>query len=914
MGCGASTASQVAPTTTSSTPRKQRREDRPSSAKRQQQHHPERESETTSPSPQTPYRQEKPAAAEVRSSQDESLPPQLQKSRDAVELQPESTQPKPAVRDSKRYGNEQPTKESAPRRSLEKPAQSNPHEANTQTTPADAPSTDKSESRKADGKPSQPPETTSKAPAPIEAEPGVEILLKPLPPKKRLEDITSSPNTVRSGGLSAVRGPPTRNNSAKQSTLPALTRAPPVAFEIDFGVAAPTRKNPIQERLEREAAEKAIEKMEENERPSTAALVVERKLEQAAERREKYQEEISNKAKIRAQERKVKVKELEKQKAEQLKKLMSDKRRLAEQNKVLKEKEMKKRLTSEARHAARVLAKAEKFKSSNPDAYEAAAAEQHQFKSQSVSDQDTPITPSAIVPETSSLGTPSSPRSIASTSETSSRTSSSSVLGDTDTTSTPKRPESASTRAHAPSPLSRQGSSSALPSLSAKRKTPRSHRADDGDGDITDKMNRDSPRASPRENKAAEPQAQGHSTPLTNEPINNQKTFIYRMGQTATLTTTESSHAMDVRELGWTIPRPHRTVLAPGPSCCSISKEEKHIPQHLSAQPFTPKGLFSRCQRSRTTQKRTTHTKEKSITMGCVASTEIPSSPNTGSPKKSPTSSLSGLRSKDVQLLRIVAEGKHSVGYLGLYLKSSEQLLKRYNADSKMCYEKECKIYKRILQPHPNIVQCIGTWTSQRGDKHLVLEYVSKGSLLPMLKVEGSSTSPEEKIRWCYEISQAMEFLADRRVAYRCLRTSKIVMQEIAAKRYSPKISNFRRAVELDSSGKYKDTTADESMLRWNAPEVLNGGIYSTKSDVWAFGVVMWDIFTNGRALPFHTFPNDEVAERLAGGPSRSSHIQTDFDRNLWLVVFIIITVRGSSPFYRRYRVVQALSVGMEGV
>lgn len=53
--------------------------------------------------------------------------------------------------------------------------------------------------------------------------------------------------------------------------------------------------------------------------------------------------------------------------------------------------------------------------------------------------------------------------------------------------------------------------------------------------------------------------------------------------------------------------------------------------------------------------------------------------------------------------------------------------------------------------------------------------------------------------------------------------------------------------------------------VKWCAPEVLQSGSYTSKSDVWAFGIVLWELFSFG-AIPYTGMTNAEAAERVIAG------------------------------------------------
>ena len=81
--------------------------------------------------------------------------------------------------------------------------------------------------------------------------------------------------------------------------------------------------------------------------------------------------------------------------------------------------------------------------------------------------------------------------------------------------------------------------------------------------------------------------------------------------------------------------------------------------------------------------------------------------------------------------------------------------------------------------------------------------------------------------------------------------------------------------------------------IKWSPPEVLNYTRFSSKSDVWAFGVLVWEVFTCGD-MPYGRAKNPEVVERVQRGQilSRPSACPYDvYEVSLTLTLYRALTL-----------------------
>lgn len=80
---------------------------------------------------------------------------------------------------------------------------------------------------------------------------------------------------------------------------------------------------------------------------------------------------------------------------------------------------------------------------------------------------------------------------------------------------------------------------------------------------------------------------------------------------------------------------------------------------------------------------------------------------------------------------------------------------------------------------------------------------------------------------------------------------------------YLEKSFKFCSRYVLDDQ--YTSSGGTKFPIKWAPPEVLNYTRFSSKSDVWAYGVLMWEVFTCGK-MPYGRLKNTEVVERVQRG------------------------------------------------
>ena len=178
----------------------------------------------------------------------------------------------------------------------------------------------------------------------------------------------------------------------------------------------------------------------------------------------------------------------------------------------------------------------------------------------------------------------------------------------------------------------------------------------------------------------------------------------------------------------------------------------------------------------------------------------------------------------------------------------------------------EIKLMKEIGQ-HENVVGIIGHCLDRRPFM-LVVELLELGNLRDYLKdSRASKASPQrinfgDMVSFSVQIANGMKFLAGKKIIHRDLAARNVLM----SRERKCKVSDFGLARDVYTEDFYqKQNKGSRLPLKWMAPESIRDRVYTTHSDVWSFGVVMWEIAELG-ASPYPEFQNHEVLERIAKG------------------------------------------------
>ncbi|XP_065203141.1 uncharacterized protein LOC135833324 [Planococcus citri] len=172
------------------------------------------------------------------------------------------------------------------------------------------------------------------------------------------------------------------------------------------------------------------------------------------------------------------------------------------------------------------------------------------------------------------------------------------------------------------------------------------------------------------------------------------------------------------------------------------------------------------------------------------------------------------------------------------------KMLKDNHTDSDMIdLVSEMEVLK-VLGNHPNILRLLGC-CSQGGPLLLITEYADYGNLKHFLERHRRQSTELAEITllaYASQIANGMAYLASIKCIHRDLAARNILVTAD----YTMKIADFGLTRNVTDSEYYRKTTEGRLPIKWMAPETLFDNKYSIKSDVWSYGVLLWEIMTHG--------------------------------------------------------------------
>ncbi|XP_022111421.1 tyrosine-protein kinase receptor Tie-1-like [Acanthaster planci] len=186
---------------------------------------------------------------------------------------------------------------------------------------------------------------------------------------------------------------------------------------------------------------------------------------------------------------------------------------------------------------------------------------------------------------------------------------------------------------------------------------------------------------------------------------------------------------------------------------------------------------------------------------------------------------------------------------------------------------KEIDLMKK-LPDHCNVVRLLG-FCIDKEPLYIIVEYLSRGNLKDLLqdsrskggRVYGNlhgiskSLTSRDLMKFAKDVANGMAFISSQKCVHRDLAARNVLVAEDML----CKVSDFGLARDVLNIRVYERGSEGALPMRWMALESLLDDVYTTESDVWSFGVLLWEIVTLG-ARPYPAMTAKMMVGELQSG------------------------------------------------
>ncbi|XP_034269217.1 tyrosine-protein kinase Lck isoform X2 [Pantherophis guttatus] len=214
---------------------------------------------------------------------------------------------------------------------------------------------------------------------------------------------------------------------------------------------------------------------------------------------------------------------------------------------------------------------------------------------------------------------------------------------------------------------------------------------------------------------------------------------------------------------------------------------------------------------------------------------------------------------ESLKLVEKLGAGQFGEVWMGYYNGHTKVAIKslKQGSMSPEAFLAEANLMKKLR--HARLVRLYAVVTQR--PMFIITEYMENGNLVDFLKAaEGTKLTIYKLLDMSAQIAEGMAFLEKKNYIHRDLRAANILVSESLC----CKIADFGLA-RIMQDDEYTAQEGAKFPIKWTAPEAINYGIFTIKSDVWSFGILLTEIITYGR-IPYPGMSNPEVIQNLEKG------------------------------------------------
>ncbi|XP_045447381.1 tyrosine-protein kinase transmembrane receptor Ror [Melitaea cinxia] len=222
-----------------------------------------------------------------------------------------------------------------------------------------------------------------------------------------------------------------------------------------------------------------------------------------------------------------------------------------------------------------------------------------------------------------------------------------------------------------------------------------------------------------------------------------------------------------------------------------------------------------------------------------------------------------------IKFLEELGEGAFGKVYKGALKKNGETqyvavkaLKENASAKTKADFRREIDLISELT--HENIVCIVGVALREE-PLCMLFEFMARGDLHEFLMgrapPSGKGLPSMRLLNIAYNIASGMQYLASHHYVHRDLAARNCLVSDD----FVVKISDFGLSRDIYSSDYYRVQSKSLLPVRWMPPESILYGKFTTESDIWSYGVVLWEIYSYG-LQPYYGYSNQEVISMVRAG------------------------------------------------
>uniref|UniRef100_A0A3B4DLE0 Receptor protein-tyrosine kinase n=1 Tax=Pygocentrus nattereri TaxID=42514 RepID=A0A3B4DLE0_PYGNA len=224
------------------------------------------------------------------------------------------------------------------------------------------------------------------------------------------------------------------------------------------------------------------------------------------------------------------------------------------------------------------------------------------------------------------------------------------------------------------------------------------------------------------------------------------------------------------------------------------------------------------------------------------------------------------LKETELKKVKVLGSGAFGTVFKGLWIPEGEDVkipvaikVLREVTSPKANKEILDEAYVMASVDHPHVCRLLGICLTST--VQLITQIMPFGCLLDYIRENRDNIGSQNLLNWCVQIAKGMNYLEEHRLVHRDLAARNVLVK-------TPnhvKITDFGLAKLLSADEKEYHADGGKVPIKWMALESILHGTYTHQSDVWSYGVTVWELMTFG-AKPYDEIPASEIADVLEKG------------------------------------------------